>query len=294
MIITIGESVYDILLRDNIPFSAVYGGSMFNVSVSLGRSFVQCAFAGFHADDFVGFQSKHFLELNNVDTKFFSGKPLAKSNLALAFLNDLGVPQYSFYRDNKLMECPTIEEFNGVTHLVCGSFFVLNDSVFYGIQSIIEKARSKHVQVLYDPNIRQRKVYKDEKLIERIIYLMQNADLVKMSDEDIISISGSETLDDWHSFMKNLGVKHYIITQGSDSVIGFENGKKSAYSVNPLRVKSTVGAGDAFNAGVVYASVKFGVPIVSLDAVVSYGISFAANVCLSDENYISKQFLISE
>lgn len=291
MIITIGESVYDIIFCGGIPVSGVFGGSMFNVAVSLGRTSLQCAFAGFYADDFVGRQSKSFLESNGGDVSLFSCKPLAKSNLALAFLNENGIPNYSFYRDSKLKDVPDVLDLKNVTHLVLGSFFVLDASVFEGVKRIVEMAKHENVQILYDPNIRQKQVCNDENLLERITHFMKMADLVKMSDEDITSISSHESKAGWQSFMENIGVRQYIITQGSGAVLGVIHGETNSYRVEPVNVQSTVGAGDAFNAGVVYASVKHNVGLRELEQVIPYGIRFAADVCASSENYISKEFI---
>ena len=264
---------------------------MFNVAVSLGRTSLQCAFAGFYADDHIGLQSKLYLDSNSVDTSFFSCKSQAKSNLALAFLNEQGIPQYSFYRDPKLLDIPKINDFKGVSHLVIGSFFVLDTLVFQGVKRIVEMAKRANVQILYDPNIRQRQVHKDSMILERVVFFMRMADLVKMSDEDITSISSFDSKEGWQHFLKGIDVKRYIITQGSDSVLGFANDITKFFNVEPVNVQSTVGAGDAFNAGLVYASVKHNVGLGDLDRIISNGIRFAADVCASDENYISKEFI---
>ena len=60
---------------------------------------------------------------------------------------------------------------------------------------------------------------------------------------------------------------------------------------------STVGAGDNFNAGVVYALISRGImrdqlltlPTAEWDAIIDTGIRYAAEVCGTTENYIKKR-----
>ena len=61
---------------------------------------------------------------------------------------------------------------------------------------------------------------------------------------------------------------------------------------------STVGAGDNFNAGVIYGLLKEGIRYDTLyeldearwDRVVNYGIAFAAESCRSLNNSVSREF----
>jgi fructokinase len=64
---------------------------------------------------------------------------------------------------------------------------------------------------------------------------------------------------------------------------------------------STIGAGDSFNAGVIYGFITMGIarekiPILSAvdwEWIVGNAIRFSQNVCMSLDNYISHDFLIS-
>jgi fructokinase len=65
--------------------------------------------------------------------------------------------------------------------------------------------------------------------------------------------------------------------------------------IEPL---STIGAGDNFNAGLIRTLVNNNItkkeiellPLKVMEKIVSSGISFAAEVCMSYDNYISKEF----
>lgn len=291
MVLTLGESVYDILIRNGTPMASVYGGSMFNVAVSLGRTGILCGFAGYYADDLIGVYSCDFLNCNGVDTSSFSKMVGAKSNLAIAFLNDAGVPKYSFYRDDQLLKMPDNISFNGVTHLVIGSFFVLNRKIFPEVKSIIIRSKNAGVQIIYDPNIRNKRVYEEQELLSSVVFFMQHADLVKVSDEDLLAITGHSELSEWKKFFDEINVQCYIITRGPKSIVGVEGNNEMFFEVAPVDVVSTVGAGDAFSAGILYALKAKHMEISALSEIIPIAEKFAAHVCASHDNYVSSDFI---
>ena len=70
------------------------------------------------------------------------------------------------------------------------------------------------------------------------------------------------------------------------------------YSIPPLEAVSTIGAGDNFNAGIIFGLLKYNVRYEDLDTmdettwdkVIRCGIEFAAEVCRSFSNSVSKEF----
>ena len=61
-VIGIGETVLDIIFKDDQPIGAVPGGSVFNSLISLGRSGVRAAFISETGHDRVGRRIISFLE----------------------------------------------------------------------------------------------------------------------------------------------------------------------------------------------------------------------------------------
>lgn len=95
-VIGIGETILDIIFRDDQPIGAVPGGSMFNGLISLGRSGVDAAFISETGNDRVGRRIISFLEDNHVDASNISVYPEAKSPVSLAFLNENNDAEYIF------------------------------------------------------------------------------------------------------------------------------------------------------------------------------------------------------
>ena len=70
-VIGMGETILDILFKDNQPVAAVPGGSSFNSIVSVGRVGVPCCFVGYTGSDVVGRQTVDFMHRNGVGTDYF-------------------------------------------------------------------------------------------------------------------------------------------------------------------------------------------------------------------------------
>jgi len=72
----------------------------------------------------------------------------------------------------------------------------------------------------------------------------------------------------------------------------------ASYSVPPITPISAIGAGDTFNAGLIYGLISKGVTKHELNnmhfarrsAIINFAIQFAGHVCMSYDNYISTQF----
>jgi fructokinase len=99
-VIGIGETVLDIIFRDDSPIAALPGGSTYNAMISLGRSGVDCTFISEVGDDRVGDRIVKFLQENGVDSQCVCRFRGTKSPLSLAFLNDKNDAEYIFYKDH--------------------------------------------------------------------------------------------------------------------------------------------------------------------------------------------------
>ena len=94
----IGETVLDILIKGNQPFTAKAGGACLNTAVSLGRLGIPVKFIGEYGLDEVGNFIDRFLKENNVSTDYVYRYYDGKSALALAFLNEHNDASYDFYK----------------------------------------------------------------------------------------------------------------------------------------------------------------------------------------------------
>lgn len=95
----IGETILDIIFRNDQPQKAVPGGSVFNGLISLGRLNVPVSFISELGNDRVGDMIRDFMEDNHITTEFVDRFPDGKSPISLAFLDDDKNANYIFYKD---------------------------------------------------------------------------------------------------------------------------------------------------------------------------------------------------
>ena len=148
-VIGIGETILDIIFRDDQPIGAVPGGSMFNGLISLGRSGVDAAFISETGNDRVGRRIISFLEDNHVDASNISVYPEAKSPVSLAFLNENNDAEYIFYKDHPHDRLefitPDIQP-NDV--VMFGSFYAINPVIRPQMLAFLQYAHEQGAMIL--------------------------------------------------------------------------------------------------------------------------------------------------
>jgi len=300
MIYTLGESLMDLIFESDSDIIAKAGGSMLNLSVSIGRCGIDISLISELGDDIVGDKIVNFLRENKVDERYINRYYHNKSPLALAVLDENSVPTYSFYKpypEKRVLKTPA--SINKDDILVFGSFYSLEKPIHKYIMDLTDKARSSKAMIIYDPNIRMP--HKIDSEITRK-YLYENlavADIIKGSNEDFCNIFGNG--DDYFfvNKLRKINPEALIfITKGSEGAVVFN--KEHNYSINAdtVNLKSTIGAGDNFTSGIVYSLKKQNITrndltqlsSKSLFKILENGKNFSSNVCTSYENYISKEF----
>ena len=104
-IIGIGETVFDIIFKNNQPISAKPGGSIYNALISLGRLKQPAVFISEIGKDRVGNTIKSFLEENEVSSQYLCPFDQGKTPLALAFLDEQQKADYLFYQEYRPHFC---------------------------------------------------------------------------------------------------------------------------------------------------------------------------------------------
>lgn len=298
-IYTIGETVYDVIFKNRQPVSGKAGGAMLNTAVSLGRLELPVSFISEIGEDTVGEMIISFLSENGVDERYICRYGEGKTAIALAFLDELENAHYSFYKQypaNRLnIMLPEPEPGDIV---LFGSFFALTKEVRKPLVEFITKAKEKHAVLIYDPNFRPPHLKELPEVIGLIHENISLSTLVRGSNEDFEMIFSTESADDAFKMVREKGCRFLIFTR-SDRSVEFRSDKYS-FSVEVPKVKpvSTIGAGDSFNAGLIYAIYENNLQNKSPDlwsedfwrkAIVT-AISFGSHVCRHYDNYISTGF----
>lgn len=298
-VIGIGETILDIIFQGDQPSAAVPGGSVFNGIVSLGRIGANVCFISETGNDHVGRMILKFMRDNNIPTEHVNVFPDGKSPVSLAFLNEQSDAEYIFYKEYPKQRLdvlfPQIHEDDIV---VIGSYYALNPVLREKILELLERAKEKRAIVYYDPNFRS--AHKDEamKLAPTMIENLEYADIVRGSTDDFKYMYGLQDVDKIYKDKIQFYCPNFICTAGANT-ISLRTGKiRKEYPVEQLEAVSTIGAGDNFNAGLIYGLLKCdvrhrdlkGISEETWDKVIQCGKDFAAEVCKSFSNSISTDF----
>lgn len=301
-VIGIGETVLDIIFRDDQPIAAVPGGSTFNCLISLGRCGVKASFISETGNDRVGQRIIRFLEENGIGSSSVSVYPDSKSPLSLAFLNEKNDAEYIFYKDHPKDRLDfNYPEVNDGDIVVFGSYYAVNPVIRPQVLGFLEYAKSHGAILYYDVNFRAS--HKDEviKLTPNILENLELADIVRGSTEDFDVMFHKTDADAIYRSQISFYTKKFICTNGSEPVeLRADGGLKKQYPILKSNgVVSTIGAGDNFNAGFIYGLMKYDITREHMDAgltesqwdsVIGCAMQFSANVCKSLNNYVDKEF----
>ena len=324
-IIGIGETVLDILFKNDQPQAAIPGGSTFNSIISLGRAGMDCYIVTETGDDHIGDLTCNYLQRNGVRDTFVSRQQGMKSHLSLAFLNQQNDAQYVFYKDHASVRMQARElHCQPDDAVLFGSFFSINPAIRPAVKTMLQEAHDAGATLYYDINFRKPHIADLPQVYDAIMENMALSSIVRASTEDLLTLFGTDHCPLWQQenglqlaktlCIADLGsadaaiveqavsrlyqglIRHYcqrfICTTGSGAVYLCTPQFYQTFTVNKIPTVSTVGAGDNFNAGFLYGLVKNGLNISELTehdwaTCIEMGKRFAQDVCQSYENSIS-------
>ena len=300
-VIGIGETILDVIFKNDQPIGAVPGGSMFNGLISLGRVGMNAGFISETGNDRIGRKIIKFLEDNHVDASNISVYPEAKSPVSLAFLNDQNDAEYIFYKDHPNDKLDFIfPEIQADDIVMYGSFYAVNPVIRPQMFAFLEHAHRQGAILYYDVNFRASHANDVMKVTPNILENLEFADIVRGSKEDFEVMFNKSDADIVYRSQISFYCKNFIYTQGAEPLIlKGVGGFSKDYPVAQTETVSTIGAGDNFNAGFVYGLVKYGITREMLetgvaeelwDKVIDEAQQFATNVCQSINNSVDQTF----
>lgn len=309
----IGETVYDIIFRDQQPQKAVPGGSTFNCLISLGRCGLHPTMVTETGDDHVGSIITDFMRDNGVATDFVTVNTGTKTHVSLAFLDNNNDAQYQFYKDHaSAVVRHQFPDFKADDIVIFGSFFAVNPVIRDYTRKFLQRAHDAGCILYYDINFRAAHIGELPSIIGNIEENIRLATIVRGSTEDFHCLYGLTEPDAIYQRIAPL-CPRFILTDGANTVttyfpekkatgietIGTESAvRKQCFEVKPINTISTIGAGDNFNAGIAYHIITENLSRADLNILhaetvvnlVASGERFAAQVCQSLDNYIPDSF----
>ncbi len=293
----IGESLVDFIYQDSKVVAKKPGGSMLNTSVSLGRLKQNIAFISELGNDVNGDFVTAFLKENFIDLQYLYRFKMGKTAMAKAVLDENNNANYTFrknYPQKRLMI--KFPRFEPDDYLLFGSIYALENQIWPVLNKILKSTRSAESLIFYDPNIRKTHLKEEGK--GKVRRNMSIADIIRCSDEDMKNIFGARSFAEACTHVPEIHSKVFIYTQAQNSVCLKAGDFWGEFKVPGIEVVSTIGAGDNFNAGLIYGllfnhvnkSNLFSVSDEKWSPIIKLSIRFAGNVCQTYDNYISEDF----
>lgn len=259
--ISFGELLVDMVspaadasLGEARSFLKAPGGAPANVAVGLAKLGVPSAFMGMVGADPFGRWLGETIAREGVGTSHLLSHPDARTTIAFVATRRDGKKDICFYRnpgaDAELRAEDIVPSaFDGARLFHCGSVSLSLSPCREAQFHAVHLARERGALISFDPNWRPS-LWSDFTLArELIMEMMKLSDVVKVADEEWEFVTGTNDFAEGAARIRTQGPKLVIITRGADGAyFDCENtrGEVAGFTADAI---DTLGAGDAFVAG---------------------------------------------
>ncbi|MGH1457998.1 MAG: carbohydrate kinase family protein [Paracoccaceae bacterium] len=256
MILCCGEALIDMIpapcAAGQEGFVPHAGGAVFNTAIALGRLGAPSGMLTGLSRDMFGAQLDAALGASGVDRGLLirSQRP---TTLAFVTLTQ-GQARYHFMDENSAGRMITAQDLpplpDHVGALFFGGISLACEPCAEAYAALLAREAGRRA-VMIDPNIRSGFIRDETRYRARLDAMMAQADIVKLSDEDLEwLIGGDGPLRDKAAQVLDKGPAVVIITRGGAGASGYMRDIEVSVPALAAQIVDTVGAGDTFNAGV--------------------------------------------
>lgn len=250
-IVCFGEVLWDIL-----PTHKVAGGAPMNVAFHANNLGLSSQLISAVGNDELGKELLVFLKEKGIATDLIDTNYSYPTSTVPVILDEKGSASYQIIEP---VAWDFLDENDKKNNAVSSAALLLFGSLVCRNENnkkILSKLISKAEKTVFDVNLRPP--FYSSELVET---LLQQADIVKMNDEELSIIV------DWYKEKGDLGRQMSFLTEkfGIETLI-MTNGKEGAYCMHnnklynhngfPIEVKDTVGSGDSFLAAFLFKMLK--------------------------------------
>ncbi|EQB38385.1 MULTISPECIES: sugar kinase [Virgibacillus] len=263
-VITLGEAmiVFNPGMTGPLKFVNTFekkvGGAELNLAVGCSRLGLKTGYMTRLGKDEFGKHIHNFARGEGIDVSQIDEIEGYPTSLNFKEIMEGGSVRTFYYRDKSPTLTLTAEDLDEsyirnakILHLT-GIYPAIDDRNIAVIEKAIALAKKHDVKISFDPNIRLRMWSKD-KAKTVISKLLPHVDILLTGDEEMEIVMGERDPKKIIEKAIELGISYIAVKQGDKGSVGYYHGETiEASPVKAAKVVDTVGAGDGFNAGVLY------------------------------------------
>jgi fructokinase len=245
-----GEALIDLVERDG-TLHPLPGGGPFNTAVALGRLEVPTGFFGRLSYDQFGDLLAGLLSESGVDDRYVLCGP-APTPVAVVHTSEDGDAAYSFhlagtaYADLTPKDLPELGPEVAALHL--GTLALATDPPASTLEGLMRRESERRLIVI-DPNVRPDVIEDRDAYRARFESWLACTHLVKLSARDAEWLYPELEPSACADLVLSRGVRLAVVTLGAEGAIAFTRAGSARVEAFDVGVVDTVGAGDAFGAG---------------------------------------------
>lgn len=264
MLIACGDALIDFVPTKNAAgreaVMPAVGGSCLNVAIGMARLGAPTGFVGGISTDLFGQMIADHAVASNVSLDLATR---SDHQTTLAFVRIVaGESHYAFYDAETATRNWTYRRgsipFADIEAVHVGSTTLVNDQGAAETTALIADARASST-FSFDPNCRPNLVKDKPAYLVRMAEFAAGADLIKMSDVDFAYLFGDEPYQQRANALLAQGTSLVVITRGNNGAMAWHAGAgQIEVSAPKVEVADTIGAGDSFQAALLFALHKQG------------------------------------
>lgn len=257
LVVSAGEALTDLVRTGTHSWTSHAGGAGWNVARAVAALEVPAAFAGAVGQDVFGEDIARETARAGLDERFLQR---LDAPTLLAVVHQVNPPAYFFLGENSadLQFDPDKLPpgwLAAVRWIHLGGISLARPPLAGTLLQLAEQARARGARVSFDPNARV--THRDpayRPVLERALAL---ADLIKFSDEDLrFFFPGAPEEEALGWVRARNAAAPVVVTRGGEGASLYQGKARQDFSAVPVRVADTVGAGDAFVAGLLYGDLR--------------------------------------
>ena len=263
-IITLGEAMVVFNPASTGPmkfvngFHKTIGGAELNLAIGCARLGLDTGYITRLGNDEFGKSIRNFVRGEGIDASEIDFIDHYPTSINFKEIMEDGSVRTFYYRDKSPTLSMAPDDLNEsyfknakILHLT-GIFPAIGEAALKVWKQAIHLAKKHGVKISFDPNIRL-KMWSKEQARKVLLEILPDVDILLAGDEEMDIIIGKRDPVDIIETCKELGIPYVAIKQGKNGSVGYSQGETmKAAPVKASKVVDTVGAGDGFNAGILY------------------------------------------